>query len=195
MDYKTVGNVAEIMLHYVEEGRTFQSDKITTVAVGDYTNPERWQREIVLIFKRLPLLLALSAELPEPGSYKAMETVGLPVLITRDKAGSAHAFLNVCAHRGAPLAPEGHGHCARFTCKYHAWTYSNDGRLIAVTDKEKFGEFDRSKRGLTELPCGEKAGMIFVVLTPGAPIDVDAYFGKILDDFEAADLAGARDGR
>lgn len=189
MDYKTVGNVAEIMLHYVEEGRTFQSDKITTVPVGDYTDPERWQREMDLIFKRLPLLLALSAELPEPGSYKAMETVGLPVLITRDKEGTAHAFLNVCAHRGAPLAPEGHGHCARFTCKYHAWTYSNDGRLISVTDKEKFGEFDRSRRGLTELPCREKAGMIFVVLTPGAPIDVDAYFGKILDDFEAADFA------
>ena len=26
MDYKTVGNIAEIMLHYVEEGRTFQSE-------------------------------------------------------------------------------------------------------------------------------------------------------------------------
>jgi phenylpropionate dioxygenase-like ring-hydroxylating dioxygenase large terminal subunit len=188
MDYKTVGNVAEIMLNYVEEGRTFQSDKITTVPVRDYIDPERWQREMDLIFKRVPLLLALSAELPEPGSYKAMETVGLPVLLTRDKTGTAHAFLNVCAHRGAPLAPEGHGHCARFTCKYHAWTYSNDGRLIAVTDKEKFGDFDRSKRGLTELPCREKAGMIFAVLTPGAPIDVDAYFGGILDDFEAADF-------
>jgi phenylpropionate dioxygenase-like ring-hydroxylating dioxygenase large terminal subunit len=60
--------------------------------------------------------------------------------------------------------------------------------LIAVTDKEKFGEFDRSQRGLTELPCREKAGMIFGVLTPGAAIDVDAYFGHILDDFEGVDF-------
>src|SRR5438477_11356610 len=105
MDHKTVGNVAEIMLQYVEEGRTFQSDKITTVPVRDYTDPERWQREMELIFKRVPLLLALSAELPEPGSYKAMETVGLPVLLTRDQTGNAHAFLHVCANRGAPLAP------------------------------------------------------------------------------------------
>src|SRR5262249_25669799 len=91
MDYKTVGNVAEIMLHYVEEGRTFQSDRITTVPVHSYTDPERWQREMELIFKRVPLLVALSAELPEPGSYKAMEAVGLPVLVTRDKTGTARA--------------------------------------------------------------------------------------------------------
>src|SRR2546421_8612024 len=103
MDYDTVGNVAEIMLQYVEEGRTYQSDKITTVPVRDYTDPERWQREMDLIFKRVPLLLALSAELPEPGSYKAMETVGLPVLITRDKAGTAHAFLNVFNDSAAPV--------------------------------------------------------------------------------------------
>jgi len=189
MDYKTVGDVAEIMLHYVEQGRTYQSDKITRVPVSSYTDPTRWQREMDLIFKRLPLLLALSAELPESGSYKAMEAAGLPVLVTRDKTGTARAFLNVCAHRGAPLAPEGHGHCSRFTCRYHAWTYSNDGRLLAVTDKEKFGEFDRSKRGLTELPCREKAGMIFGVLRPGATMDVDAYFGNILDDFEGVDFA------
>ena len=31
--------------------------------------------------------------------------------------------------------------------------------------------------------------MIFGVLTPGAPIDVDTYFGAMLEDFEAADFA------
>jgi len=189
MDYGTVGDVAEIMLRYVEEGRTFQTDKITTVPARHYTDPHRWQREMDLIFKRVPLMLALSSELPETGSYKALEAVGLPILITRDKSGTAHAFFNVCAHRGAPVAAEGHGKCSRFTCPYHAWTYSNEGRLLAVTDTNKFGEFDRSRRGLTELPCRERAGMIFAVLTPGAPIDVDAYFGSMLEDFEAAELA------
>jgi phenylpropionate dioxygenase-like ring-hydroxylating dioxygenase large terminal subunit len=31
--------------------------------------------------------------------------------------------------------------------------------------------------------------MIFVVLTPDAPLDVDQFYGSMLDDFEAADLA------
>ena len=57
-----------------------------------------------LVFKRVPLLLAFTAELPKPGDFKAMDACGMPVLINRDKAGTVRAFLNVCAHRGAPLA-------------------------------------------------------------------------------------------
>jgi hypothetical protein len=45
MDTTTIGNAAQIMLQYVEEGLTFQSDMITTVPVRDYIDPERCQRE------------------------------------------------------------------------------------------------------------------------------------------------------
>jgi phenylpropionate dioxygenase-like ring-hydroxylating dioxygenase large terminal subunit len=188
MDYETVGDVAEIMLGYAEEGRTYQSNRITTVPARNYLDPDRWQREMDLIFKRVPLLLALSAELPAPRSYKAMEALGLPLLITRDSGGQIHVFLNVCSHRAAPIAAEGHGNCSRFTCMYHGWSYSNDGRLLAVTDAKNFGDIDKSSRGLRSLPCAERAGMIFAVLTPGAAIDVDSYYGKMLEDFQAADL-------
>ena len=188
MNYETVGDVAEIMLGYVEEGRTFQTNRIITVPSRNYLDPARWQREMDLIFKRVPLMLALSSELPSPGSYKAMEAMGLPLLITRDSAGQAQVFLNVCAHRGAPVAAEGHGKCSRFSCAYHGWTYSNDGRLLAVTDGKTFGDIDKSERGLRRLPSAERGGLIFAVLTPGAPIDVGAFYGKMLEDFEAADL-------
>ena len=53
MDYKTVGDVAEIMLNYVEQGRTYKSDKITRVPVSSYTDPARWQREMDLIFNAI----------------------------------------------------------------------------------------------------------------------------------------------
>jgi phenylpropionate dioxygenase-like ring-hydroxylating dioxygenase large terminal subunit len=188
MDHLDIGSVAETLLDYVEQDRTYQSDKITTVPSRAYTDPDQWAREIDLIFKRVPLMLALSCELPEPGSYKAMDAMGLPVLIVRDKAGEARAFLNVCAHRGAPVAEEGHGSCARFTCKYHSWTYGLDGKLLAVSDREKFGEIDKATRGLRALPCHEQGGMIFAVLTPDEQVDFDEFFAGMLDDFEAADL-------
>jgi phenylpropionate dioxygenase-like ring-hydroxylating dioxygenase large terminal subunit len=188
MDHLDIGSVAETLLDYVEQDRTYQSDKITTVPSRAYTDPDQWAREIDLIFKRVPLMLALSCELPEPGSYKAMDAMGLPVLIVRDKAGEARAFLNVCAHRGAPVAEEGHGSCARFTCKYHSWTYGLDGKLLAVSDREKFGEIDKATRGLRALPCHEQGGMIFAVLTPDEQVDFDEFFSGMLDDFEAADL-------
>ena len=190
MDHLDIGDVAETLLDYVEHNRTFQSDKITTVPARTYTDPDQWAREMDLIFKRVPLMLALSCEIPEPGNYKAMDAMGLPVLITRDKQGAVHAFLNVCAHRGAPVADDGHGKCARFTCKYHSWTYGLDGKLLAVADREKFGEIDKSTRGLRELPCDERSGLIFAVLTPGEQVDFDGFFAGMLDDFEAWNLKG-----
>jgi phenylpropionate dioxygenase-like ring-hydroxylating dioxygenase large terminal subunit len=190
MNYDTVGVVAATMLEYVERGGTFQGKSVTTVPTTHYTDPARWLSEVELIFKRVPLMLALSAELPKPGDYKAMEAMGLPLLITRDKTGAVHVLLNVCAHRGAPVAAVGHGHCARFSCAYHGWSYGSDGRLLAVTGAATFGDFDKSQRGLRELPSRERAGMIFAVLTPGAPLDIDGYYGELLEDFEAAGLAG-----
>lgn len=188
MDLDTIGDVAETMLDYVESNTTFMTEGAMTVPTRSYLDPDQWCAEIELIFKRAPLMLALSCELPNPGDYKAMDAVGLPVLINRDKAGQVRAFLNVCAHRGAPVAKEGHGNCPRFTCIYHGWTYGPDGRLIGIADPQKFGKIDKSTRGLKELPCEERGGMIFVVLTPDAPIDLDAHFGAFLEDFEAAGL-------
>ena len=183
-----IGQVAEIMRDYVENKKTFLTDTTMRVPARTYTDPDQWKAEMELIFKRVPLMLAFTAELPNAGDYKAMDAVGMPVLINRDKAGKVRAFLNVCSHRAAPVAAEGHGNCPRFTCKYHGWTYGPDGKLIGISEASKFGEVHKSEMGLRELPCEERAGMIFVVLTPNAPIDVDTFFKGFLDDFEALDF-------
>ncbi len=188
MDHASIGDAAEKMLEYVENDSTFMTEKVMTVPTESYTDPDQWGAEIELVFKRVPLMLALSCEMPNPGDYKAMDAVGMPVLISRNKAGEVNAFLNVCSHRGAPVAGEGHGNCARFTCKYHGWTYGADGKLVGIADRAKFGEIDKSTRGLRQLPCAEKNGMIFVCLTPDASIDLDAYYGAMLDDYDKVGL-------
>jgi phenylpropionate dioxygenase-like ring-hydroxylating dioxygenase large terminal subunit len=183
-----IGNVAETMLGYFENNKTFQTDTIATVPAASYTDPKEANAANELIFKRLPLMLALSCEMPKPGDYKAMEVVGLPILIARDRAGSVRAFLNVCAHRWAPVAAEGHGHCQqfRFVCQFHGWSFGADGKLLAISDGAKFGAIDKAAHGLRELPCKERYGMIFVCLTPGTVLDLDGYYGALLEDF--ADL-------
>jgi phenylpropionate dioxygenase-like ring-hydroxylating dioxygenase large terminal subunit len=180
---KQIGDVAEIMVDYVTNKKTFLTDKTMTVPSSSYTDPDQWEAEMELIFKRVPLMLAFTAEMPNPGDYKAMDAVGLPVLISRNKAGEVNAFLNVCAHRGAPVANEGHGNCVRFTCKYHSWTYGQDGKLIGISEASKFGDVDKSQRGLRQLPCEERAGM-----TPDTPMDLDDYYQGYLDDFAALDM-------
>lgn len=188
MDRELIGDIAEKMLDYVETDTTFMTDKIMRVPSSAYVDPDQWRAEIELIFKRVPLMLALSCEMPKPGDYKAMEAIGLPVLLARDKSGEVRAFLNVCSHRGAPVAADGHGNCSRFTCIYHGWTFGPDGRLLAVADREKFGDIDKAALGLRQLPCVERNGMIFACLTPDAPLDLDAYYAGMLDDYDNVGL-------
>ncbi len=145
------------------------------VPASAYTDPDRFRREIALIFKRLPLVLAPSAELPAPGDYKAMKPLGLPVLLTRDRDGRARAFFNSCGHRGAPLRDCGAGHASRFVCPYHGWTYTNEGALAGVASSAEFGDFDRRAYALPELPVLERSGLIWGVLDPHAVIDFDAF--------------------
>jgi phenylpropionate dioxygenase-like ring-hydroxylating dioxygenase large terminal subunit len=183
-----IGDVAEIMLDYVENKKTHQTATTMTVPSRSYVDPDQWEAEMELVFKRVPLMLAFTAEMPNPGDFKAMDVIGLPVLISRDKKGQVRAFLNVCAHRGAPVATEGHGNCPLFVCKYHGWTYGQDGKLIGISEASKFGEVDKAMHGLRQLPCDERAGMVFVWLTPGTPLNLDEYFQGYLADFEALDF-------
>ena len=186
--YKTYGDVAEKMLEFVETRTTDQATGTYEVPVMNYLDPAVWQKEIDTIFMQLPLMLAMTIELPNVNDYKAMEVIGKPILITRGKDGKARAFLNVCKHRAMHMAKSGTGNCSRFVCQYHGWTYSNDGELIGIAESSTFGDVDKRTLNLTELPTQEIAGLIFVILTPGLPIDAKAWLGAMLEDFEALKL-------
>jgi phenylpropionate dioxygenase-like ring-hydroxylating dioxygenase large terminal subunit len=44
-----------------------------------------------------------------------------------------------------------------------------------VSGRSTFGDLDTAQRGLTELPCAERAGFVFAVLDPTATLDADAW--------------------
>jgi len=171
--------MARLLEHYKTTGTDLAEDQWRE-PVANYCDPELWQREMAEVHRVVPLPLALSCELPEAGSYKAIEVVGTPVLITRDAAGQVHASINVCRHRGAELVPEGLGKARRFTCQYHAWSYDLAGCLLGVNAENTFGPVDKESMGLVQLPVAERAGLVFVSLTPGATIDLDAWLGAEL---------------
>jgi len=177
--------LAARLLAHVENGTTDSAEDVKYIAVDSYVDPVRWQREIDLIFKRLPLLLAFTCEMRAPGDYKSIEVVGIPVLIVRGEDDLVRAFIGTCSHRGTLLAEEGRGRCEQFTCPYHGWTYNYQGALIGVAGRRKFGDIDTSSRGLIELPSVEHAGMIFVSLTPGGSIDLEDYLGDMLPELES----------
>lgn len=163
-------------------GGEIHGDGIVESPLSDFTCPDLLADEQRVFFRETPLFMGLSGDLPENGSYWADSETGLPILMTRDEEGGFHAFANSCRHRGAQVVPDGRGSRPRFSCPFHAWTYSSRGDLIAVNRAERFGDVDKTTRGLIELPAAEKHGMLWVRPTPGDAIDVDALLGGLDDD-------------
>lgn len=167
--------MAERTIAHNKAGTSDLTESVTTIPATNYYDPARWQREVDLIFKRVPLLVATTAEIKEPNSYKAIEIVGVPVLVSRDSQGIVRAFVNMCSHRGAMLVDEGVGSARRFACPYHAWTYDQQGDLVGVFKAADFGDIDTSCLGLTSLPVVERAGLVWVTLSPTSTLDIEAF--------------------
>jgi phenylpropionate dioxygenase-like ring-hydroxylating dioxygenase large terminal subunit len=169
---------------HFEAGTQDQADGVHSVPVTNYYDPAHWSNEMERVFKRLPLVLGISSELAEPGAYHALEVAGVPVVMMRGKDRVLRAFVNMCSHRGAIVVPDGVGRATRHACPYHAWVYDDAGRLVGLRDENDFGEIDRSCLGLTELPCAERAGLVWVWLTRETALDIDTFlcgYGDLLE--------------
>jgi nitrite reductase/ring-hydroxylating ferredoxin subunit len=181
--------MAERTIAHNKAGTVHLTESVTTIPASNYFDPERWQREVDMIFKRVPLLLAMTAEIKEVNTYKAIDVVGMPVLISRGADGVARAFVNMCSHRGAQLVDPGVGTARRFACPYHNWTYNQEGDLVGVFKQDDFGQLDTSCLGLTQLPIAERAGLIWVTLSPDSKLDFDAFFAGYDEMLEFCDFA------
>ena len=118
-----------------------------------------------MLFRGQPVLVALSCELRDPGSFATLTVGDVPLVVVRQPDGSVKGFVNVCRHRGSTLltAPCGDG-LRSIRCPYHAWTYGLDGCLKAFPGAEAgFDDVDKATHGLIEVPVTEQYGLVFAV--------------------------------
>ena len=163
---KKMIHLAKRLLTHNLNGTTDQADAIMVKSVSDYTDKEIIQNQVDVIFNNYPLPLALTIELPQKGTYKTLDVLNTPILLTRSSDGVVRAFINVCKHRGAPVCEKGKGKKTKFSCTYHGWTYDNRGKLINIFQSDTFGDIDKTKIKLTELFCEERSGFIWVCINP-----------------------------
>lgn len=187
----------EVELELIDELRTLAASKrffldeaVARSPIEAYLCETRFAREREAIMRGLPQAAAHASELADAGAFLRCDIHGLPVLLTRDKQGTAHAFLNVCRHRGARLVEATSGCAHRFTCPYHGWTYANSGPLVGAPHFESgFDGLDKAEIGLKPLPVQEAFGLIWVVGDPGGTFDFDGYFAPLADELDALGMA------
>ena len=167
---------------HIASGSTTDAGGVMRAPMSDFTDPNLFAREKDAFFRDAPLCMGLSSELPKPNTYWSDNATGTPILMVRDSQGRFRAFANVCRHRGSLVVEEGRGARSRFTCPFHAWTYGNDGDLLAVNKSSQFGDVSGLGLGLLELPSAELYGTLWVRPIQGDPINEDECLGGLKND-------------
>ena len=154
---------------------------------GRYTDPRFFELEQQHIWRKSWLLASHIDEVPEPGCYRLWENAGQPVIIVHEKSaepgGKINAFYNTCSHRGAPIVTDSFGKRPLLTCKYHGWSYTHSGDLIALRDEEDFRDLDKSCRSLQSIRCERFGNFIFVNFDDNAPSLLD-WLGPIAQEWK-----------
>jgi choline monooxygenase len=132
------------------------------IPAGRYVDPDFLKLEHDLLWKRSWLYAGHRDQLPEPGSWFLTRSTGSPILVVRGLDDTIRAFYNTCRHRGAPLVRENEGQGRGFVCGYHGWSYTTDGKLVAVRDKRDFVDIDFSCHSLIPVACDTLGGWIFI---------------------------------
>ena len=160
----------------------------TSVPASDYIDPARFAAEQASLFRGLPVPLAPSAMLGN-GQHVCRDGYGVPILLTRDKDGVAHAFFNSCRHRGSRLSGAQDPEKGRLlVCPYHAWSYDLTGRLMGVPRQETFSALDKSELGLVPLPIVERGGIIWARLDGDHAAGFDHVAPELVAELEAMDV-------
>lgn len=178
------------MVQHLADGRTTDmAPGVRHVDIRIFTDPERLALEKRELFQKLPMLAGLSSDMPNPGDVILFEAAGPSIVVTRNKAGKVHAFLNNCRHRAAKIVKEC-GHASRLSCPFHGWTYDLEGKLIGIPGQEAFEGIDKAQYNLIKVPVAEWHGMIFVKAHAGdEEIDVEAFLGPLAPELKQLDLA------
>ncbi|MFO1035634.1 MAG: aromatic ring-hydroxylating dioxygenase subunit alpha [Geminicoccaceae bacterium] len=127
-----------------------------------YADRDVYAAEVKAIHNCAWQVLCHECELPEPGSYVALDLLGRRAVAVRGEDGAVRVFHNVCRHRAHHLVEPGAGTCKNaLRCHYHGWTYHFDGRLRTVAIPRSLGNVDQGTLGLHPVDSEIWMGFVF----------------------------------
>lgn len=155
----TVKNIRDAL----KEIQSVPVDQAHTLPPVFFTSPAFLELEKEHIFRKQWICLGHESEIANPNDFFTTELVDEQLIVARGSDGKVRVLSNVCRHR-ANMVVEGTGNRKRFTCSYHAWSYSNEGNLIAAPLMEQVKGFKKEGCKLPEFASEIWQGYIFVNL-------------------------------
>ncbi len=165
-----------------------------TVTRSIFVDEDLYQLEQERVFARCWLFIGHESQIPKPGDYFVSRMGEESVIMTRDRQGEIHVFLNSCMHRGMRVCRYDEGNTPIFTCPYHGWSYGLSGDLVGVPYfKEAYhSELKKEEWGLKEVAqLVNHKGTIWATWDKTAP-SFEEFMGGML--FYLDDLLDGRDG-
>jgi vanillate O-demethylase monooxygenase subunit len=96
------------------------------------------------------------------GAPRSADLLGQPLVLWRDSRGAAHAFDDLCVHRGTALSL-GSVRGDELVCAYHGWRYGAGGACTFIPQlAEPTGVPARAR--VTAHRCCERYGLLWVAL-------------------------------
>jgi benzoate/toluate 1,2-dioxygenase alpha subunit len=147
-----------------------------------FDDPDVFDDEMRNIFEGGWVFLGLASQAPAAHDFFTTTIGRVPVLVSRDGAGTLGAFVNSCPHRGAMIAQTGAGNARLHVCAYHSWTFDSAGRNKNIKWRKAgcyAGGFDADSHDLARLPAfGEYRGFLFGCLVRDAPT-LETHLGEV----------------
>lgn len=165
-----------------------------TLDASWYTSSEIFAAEQERIFGREWLCVGREESLSAVGEFFTVARAGENLIVTRDAAGSVHAFFNVCRHRGTRICERESGRFqGSIQCPYHGWTYGLDGTLKVARNMAEVPSFDRAEYPLKEAAVALWEGFVFVSLD--RPCKFDEAFATLMGRFARWNVGGLKTAR
>jgi phenylpropionate dioxygenase-like ring-hydroxylating dioxygenase large terminal subunit len=174
------------------------SVEASTLPPHCYTSEEFYRAEVRHMFMKVWNFIGRADRIPNVGDYFAIDYVGVPLIIVRDRDGSIKAYANSCRHRGTRIIDQEMvdtiDNTRGFKCPYHAWVFGIDGALKGCPGMENTVGFDKSANGLYQVRIETWGGFLFVNFDPDASPLLD-YLGdmpEVLAPYKCEELVCTR---
>ncbi len=138
-----------------------------------YYDPAIYELEQERIFSQMWVCVGCAGAISDVGAYQTVSIGRESAIVVRNRDGKLNAFLNVCRHRGSRLCTAAAGQLkGSIQCRYHAWTYGLDGRLIGAPNVLHDEHFDRTAYGLMPVALQVWEGLTWLNLADDpAPVE------------------------